>query len=92
MGLTLSEQDVAALEDRTEGWAVGLQLAGLSIQKHTDLKSFIADFSGSQRHILDYLTDDGAPTAAGEHPGFSTANLYPRPPQRSTVRRSDRAI
>ena len=58
MGLALSEQDVAVLEDRTEGWAVGLQLAGLSMQKHADLKSFIADFSGSHRHILDYLTDE----------------------------------
>ena len=56
MGLELSEQDVAALEERTEGWAAGLQLAGLSMQKHANLKSFIADFSGSHRHILDYLT------------------------------------
>ena len=58
MGLTLSDQDVATLEDRTEGWAVGLQLAGLSMQKQANLKSFIADFSGSHRHILDYLTDE----------------------------------
>jgi LuxR family transcriptional regulator, maltose regulon positive regulatory protein len=58
MGLALSERDVAALESRTEGWAVGLQLAGLSMQKQADLKSFIADFSGSHRHILDYLTDE----------------------------------
>jgi LuxR family maltose regulon positive regulatory protein len=58
MGLALTEQDVTALEDRTEGWAVGLQLAGLSLQHQTDLKSFIADFSGSHRHILDYLTDE----------------------------------
>jgi LuxR family maltose regulon positive regulatory protein len=58
MGLALSEQDVAMLEGRTEGWAAGLQLAGLSMQKQSDLKSFIADFSGSHRHILDYLTDE----------------------------------
>jgi len=58
MGLTLSKQDVAALEDRTEGWAVGLQLAGLSMQRLADQKAFIADFSGSHRHILDYLTDE----------------------------------
>jgi LuxR family transcriptional regulator, maltose regulon positive regulatory protein len=58
MGLELSRQDLAALEDRTEGWAAGLQLAGLSLQKQADLKSFIADFSGSHRHILDYLTDE----------------------------------
>ncbi len=58
MGLELSKQDVAALEDRTEGWAVGLQLAGLSLQGQPDPKAFIAEFSGSHRYILDYLTDE----------------------------------
>jgi LuxR family transcriptional regulator, maltose regulon positive regulatory protein len=58
MGLTLSEQDVVTLEGRTEGWAAGLQLAGLSMQKQSDLTSFITDFSGSHRHILDYLTGE----------------------------------
>jgi LuxR family maltose regulon positive regulatory protein len=58
MGLRLSTAEAAALEDRTEGWVVGLQLAGLSIQKQADVESFIADFSGSHRHILDYLTDE----------------------------------
>ncbi len=58
MRLELSRQDVAALEDRIEGWVVGLQLAGLSMQKQADLKSFIADFSGSHRYILDYLTEE----------------------------------
>jgi LuxR family maltose regulon positive regulatory protein len=58
MGLGLSSQDVAALDDRTEGWAVGLQLAGLSMQNQTDPKAFLAGFSGSHRHILDYLTDE----------------------------------
>jgi LuxR family maltose regulon positive regulatory protein len=46
------------LENRTEGWAAGLQLAGISMQKQGELKSFIADFSGSHRHILDYLSDE----------------------------------
>ena len=58
MGLDLSGHDIEVLEDRTEGWVVGLQLAGLSMQKQADLKSFIEDFSGSHRYILDYLTDE----------------------------------
>ncbi|UCD97816.1 MAG: hypothetical protein JSV42_12715, partial [Chloroflexota bacterium] len=58
MGLDLSRQDMVALEDRTEGWVVGLQLAGLSMQGQADLKAFITNFSGSHRHILDYLTDE----------------------------------
>jgi len=58
MGLDLSTADAAALEGRTEGWVVGLQLAGLSMQKQADVESFIAHFSGSHRHVLDYLTDE----------------------------------
>src|SRR6185312_12771127 len=34
MGLTLSAEDVAALETRTEGWIAGLHLAALSLQGH----------------------------------------------------------
>ena len=32
MGLKLTERDVKALEDRTEGWVVGLQMAALSLR------------------------------------------------------------
>ena len=32
MGLNLSEEDIAALEARTEGWIAGLQLAALALQ------------------------------------------------------------
>ncbi|MCL4393372.1 MAG: LuxR C-terminal-related transcriptional regulator [Chloroflexi bacterium] len=57
MGLALDEGDVAALEDRTEGWVVGLQLAGLSMRDRTDPAGFIAGLSGSHRYILSYLTE-----------------------------------
>ncbi len=56
MGLNLSTEDVAALENRTEGWIAGLQLAVLSMQGRGDQQDFIEAFTGSQRHILDYLT------------------------------------
>jgi len=39
MGLTLTEEDIAALEERTEGWIAGLQLAALSLQGHGDATS-----------------------------------------------------
>ena len=58
MGLSLSQADVAVLEDKTEGWIAGLQLAGLSIQDRTDPSSFIAALSGSHRFILSYLTEE----------------------------------
>ena len=56
IGSDLSAEDVAALENRTEGWIAGLQLAVLSMQGHGDQHDFIEAFTGSQRHILDYLT------------------------------------
>ena len=58
MRLQLSDQDVAALEARTEGWIAGLQMAALSMQGRKDIPGFIAAFAGSHRYILDYLTDE----------------------------------
>jgi len=57
MGLSLSQTDIAALEDKTEGWIVGLQLAGLSVRDRADSSDFIATLSGSHRFILSYLTE-----------------------------------
>ncbi len=64
IGFDLSPQDVAALEERTEGWATGLQLAALAIkappskQGIEDVKEFIRSFTGSNRYVLDYLGDE----------------------------------
>ncbi|MGE5549520.1 MAG: LuxR C-terminal-related transcriptional regulator [Bacteroidota bacterium] len=58
MDLSLSETDVATLADRTEGWIVGLQLAGLSVRDREDPSGFIATLSGSHRFILSYLTEE----------------------------------
>jgi LuxR family maltose regulon positive regulatory protein len=49
---------VAALAERTEGWAVGLQLAVLSLRSHPDIGRFVAAFTGSHRYVLDYLTEE----------------------------------
>jgi LuxR family transcriptional regulator, maltose regulon positive regulatory protein len=57
-GLDLPAASVASLQERTEGWAAGLQLAGLSLGDHADPAGFVASFSGSQRYILDYLTEE----------------------------------
>jgi LuxR family maltose regulon positive regulatory protein len=56
MGLDLAPGDVEALEARTEGWIVGLQLAAVSLQGRTDAHEFIAAFSGSHHYVLEYLT------------------------------------
>ena len=58
MGLNLSEQDIAALERRTEGWIAGLQLAAISLQGREDPSQRIKAFSGSHRIVLDYLIEE----------------------------------
>jgi LuxR family transcriptional regulator, maltose regulon positive regulatory protein len=55
MGLALAAEDVARLAERTEGWAAGLVLAGLSLRGRPDSSGFIAAFSGGDRHVADYL-------------------------------------
>jgi LuxR family maltose regulon positive regulatory protein len=58
MGLDLSARDVAALEERTEGWIAGLQLAALSMKGRDDVAGFIVGFAGDDRHIVDYLVEE----------------------------------
>lgn len=58
MGLNLSAEDIASLENRTEGWIAGLQLAALSMQGHQDAAGFIKSFTGSHHFVLDYLLEE----------------------------------
>jgi ATP/maltotriose-dependent transcriptional regulator MalT len=58
MGLSLSAKDIAVLEDRTEGWIAGLQLAALSLQGHQNVAGFIRAFTGDHRYIVDYLVEE----------------------------------
>jgi LuxR family transcriptional regulator, maltose regulon positive regulatory protein len=58
MALDLSGEAIATLEERTEGWIVGLQLAALSMRDRKDVSGFIRSFSGSHRDVLDYLAEE----------------------------------
>lgn len=58
LGIRLSLADVAALEQRTEGWIAGLQLAALSMRGRDDVTGFIEVFSGSHAYVLDYLVEE----------------------------------
>jgi LuxR family transcriptional regulator, maltose regulon positive regulatory protein len=58
MKLDLPVSDVEALETRTEGWIVGLQLAALSMQERVDKHRFVQSFTGSHHYVLEYLVDE----------------------------------
>jgi LuxR family maltose regulon positive regulatory protein len=55
MGLNLSAEDITALENRTEGWIAGLQLAAISMHGRKDTAGLIKSFTGSHHFVLDYL-------------------------------------
>jgi LuxR family maltose regulon positive regulatory protein len=55
MNLTLTPEQIAALETRTEGWIAGLQLAAISMQERHDIAGFVSSFTGSHHFVLDYL-------------------------------------
>jgi len=54
-GIALSDDGAALLHQRTEGWAAGLRLAELSLAGHPDPERFVAQFSGSDRTVAEYL-------------------------------------
>ena len=57
----LSAAEVDALLERTEGWAAGLQLAGLSLRGGADPARAIAALRGDHRHIVEYIATDVLP-------------------------------
>lgn len=61
MHLDLDTAAVEALDGRTEGWIAGLQLAALSLRaipSGPGVADFIEAFAGSDRFVIDYLTDE----------------------------------
>jgi LuxR family transcriptional regulator, maltose regulon positive regulatory protein len=58
LGFHLSTEDVLALDEHTEGWIAGLQLAALAMRGRPDISGFIAGFTGSSRFIIDYLAEE----------------------------------
>lgn len=58
LGLDLTKEEINALEERTEGWAAGLQLAALSIKGREDADVFVKEFTGSHVYISEYLVEE----------------------------------
>ncbi len=64
---SLSRGDVELLSGRTEGWAAGLVLAGLSLGRSGDAASFIEQFHGDDQLVVDYLSDEFLAGVTDEH-------------------------
>jgi LuxR family maltose regulon positive regulatory protein len=58
MEITLSVNDLNAMETRTEGWIAGLQLAALSMQGCKNTHDFVSAFTGSHHYVMDYLLEE----------------------------------
>ena len=57
LALRLDPEAVRILHERTEGWPAGLYLAYLSMRASADRRSFVETFGASNRHVIDYLTE-----------------------------------
>jgi LuxR family maltose regulon positive regulatory protein len=65
-GVSLSKDGTALLHQRTEGWAAGLRLAVISLTGHPDPERFVAEFSGTNRAVAEYLVAEMLDRQPGE--------------------------
>ena len=89
MSLRLAPAQVALLEERTEGWIAGLQLAALSLRGRDDLGAFLERFTGDHRYIADYLASEVIEPAVGAPARLPAAQFHRRSDVRSALRHRD---
>jgi LuxR family maltose regulon positive regulatory protein len=58
LGLELTADRVAEIQQRTEGWAAGVQLAGLSLRAYPASEDFVGALAGDSQEIGDYLASE----------------------------------
>jgi len=73
------------LEARADGWAAGLQLAGLSSRGQEDVAGFVAAFAGSHRYMLDYLAEEVLERQSEQVRAFLLETSMSTKPARSTA-------
>jgi len=70
LGVELQPGEIEALQNRTEGWIAGLQLAGLALRRGRNLSQEAMPVSGQQRYIADYLRQDVLEPLPGDERDF----------------------
>jgi LuxR family maltose regulon positive regulatory protein len=73
LGAEVSPEIVTTLVERTEGWAVGLHLACMSLRHQADYTGFVETFQGTNRYIMEYLVDE---ILSRQPPSIRTFLLY----------------
>ncbi|MEU8511055.1 LuxR C-terminal-related transcriptional regulator [Kitasatospora sp. NPDC048722] len=61
-GLDLSDAGIRLLADRTDGWAAGLRLCAVAMQRSADPEAFVRDFAAHRSTIADYLLTEALET------------------------------
>ena len=70
--VTLGEDDVAALHQRTEGWPVGLYLAALYLREGGPLGTAAVSFGGDDRLVSEYMESEFLARISHRHRVFLT--------------------
>jgi LuxR family transcriptional regulator, maltose regulon positive regulatory protein len=70
--VTVGDDDVAALHERTEGWAVGLYLAALALRAGGSPSSAAISFAGDDRLVSDYVESELLSRLSGRQRKFLT--------------------
>ena len=71
-GVTLGEDDVAVLHQRTEGWPAGLYLAALYLREGGALESAAVSFGGDDRLVSEYMETEFLARISRRHRAFLT--------------------
>jgi LuxR family maltose regulon positive regulatory protein len=71
-GVSLGDDDVAALHERTEGWPVGLYLAALYLREGGAVHTAVDSFGGDDRFVSEYLQSEFLDRISGAHQTFLT--------------------
>jgi LuxR family maltose regulon positive regulatory protein len=69
-GLTLEDDALEQVLKRTSGWPAALQLAALTMRDVADPAGFVERFSGDDRHVADYLTEEVLDTCTDDDRRF----------------------
>ena len=58
LGASLTDEAIAVLAEKTEGWAVGLRLATLTLRYSGEIDAHIARLHAENQFVMDYLIDE----------------------------------